>query len=115
MFKRAYFVDCGRNKGKIPTLNNNYYNFVLCFKVIINYTFHGMRAWHWSYHTTKDWAAHPCFATAPTMPAVTHESVLDLCTSWEFTQYRHTVENKCEHLIAHPHLRQYQMCQDFCF
>ena len=40
------------------------------------------------------------------MTAVTHESVSLICTSWEFAQYRPTVENKCEHLIAQPHLRQ---------
>ena len=33
------------------------------------------------YHTTWDWAAHLCFATASTMTAVTHDSVLHLCNS----------------------------------
>ena len=41
----------------------------------------------------------PFFQQQPTLTAVTHESVLHLCTWWEFAQYRHTVGKKCEHLI----------------
>ena len=43
-----------------------------------------------SYDLGLDWSHLFCNNTDLT--AVTHESVLDLCASWEFAQYRHAVE-----------------------